>query len=108
MLTMDAFGVDSSVQLPEQSVDDWRDLMLDELTAHVPRMDREHATRQEFWFWFEGEANSLILGATEDKQQVLGERLDDLLKMAGIHDRYKARFVRAICNPDLSKSIALP
>lgn len=90
MLAMDAPGMHSSVRLPEQSADDWRDLMLEELTAHVPRMDREHATRQEFWFWFEGEADSLILGATEDKQQVLDERLDDLLKKAGIHDRYQA------------------
>ena len=87
MLTMKFSGVDSSTY--EHPADDWRDRMLKELEVHVPRMDRVQATRQDFWRWFEGEADSLISGATVDRQQLLCARLDSLLAEAGILDRHQ-------------------
>ena len=88
MALIKIMGVDYPTLLPEQSADAWRDRMLGELEIHVRRMDRACSSRQEFWMWFDGETESLLRGASGEKQDLLRRRVRSLLKRAGIRDRY--------------------
>lgn len=88
MALIKTMGVDYPTLSPEQSADEWRNRMLGELEIHVRRMDRACASRQEFWMWFDGEAESLLRGASGEKQHLLRRRVSSLLKRAGIRDRY--------------------
>lgn len=85
---MKVFGVDFADRYGEQSDNDWRDRMFEELQDHMPRMQRDHSTHAEFWRWFQGEADSLVQGASASKRPRLCERINSLLEKAGLEDRY--------------------
>lgn len=88
MVLIDKAGMEGAKRLPERSADDWRDRMLLELETHVRRMNLAYKTRPAFWLWFEGEADSLLRGATVDEQRLLRQRVESLLARARIVDRY--------------------
>jgi hypothetical protein len=87
---MKLFGADFSDRYSTQEDIPWVDKMADEIAAHLPRMQKEHPDRREFWVWFCGEVESMLRHVAQDQDRIYAkERLNVTLEDAGIAERFE-------------------